>query len=626
MFAIIYCSDLLAQYPEIGFLRRDVPTSYENYAESPYRPYRPRLRVDPRYDFFGRFLAHGYHVYRLDERRPGSSVIAKDDVLSATFNHVILARNSYDKLNVALTVGEEIRHTLTPLTMQQASFNGVRGDAEHPGHRLTLFATRGFDASNFPGYASFSTPVRLDPNDNFGDPRATSVHTVEEQNPVYTWGGHWDMHIGSFGRLGATFVNQQQLNAAEETNKGFFRGSIPTPDLIPPETLVLRFTDDSPQDRTSGAAVFEVFVEIEATTAGIDTIISSDPASPYYSSLLEPEVRGGRQIGGHLEAHGDEEIHFVYPIPIELSAKSARFQVVVANDYRISVAAADYVIDETGRLANPFRTLDRAAGNFHDYSNKKEIRFDYGIITGQSMYGLDFSADLIGLKLRDEVVFNSLYRKFPVLNGRNTTAPSRGWYLNAQRTLPGKWSLKIGGEWFYMSPAFGGGYESRRGGVVLHIPTGTGRPLNRAVAEFPLVDDNDDRDRYADDHRNDYPEASVLEAGVYPGLDEDNDNIPEKDRNTNGIPRLRGAFPLVLLGSAGIRLRPGYEQQRRHRYARKRRQAGLPVRSRPAGTALCIEPGTLAPASSWGRGSADAGNRRRRKNLDTSLLRSSTMS
>ena len=64
------------------------------------------------------------------------------------------------------------------------------------------------------------------------------------------------------------------------------------------------------------------------------------------------------------------------------------------------------------------------------------------------------------------------------------------------------------------------------------------------VAEYPLVDDNDDNDRYSDDNKNDFPGSFDLEAGVYPGLDEDNDSIPDDDRNANGIPDFEEPFLL----------------------------------------------------------------------------------
>ena len=66
------------------------------------------------------------------------------------------------------------------------------------------------------------------------------------------------------------------------------------------------------------------------------------------------------------------------------------------------------------------------------------------------------------------------------------------------------------------------------------------------LSEFPLVDDNDDDDRYADDNLRDYPNGPETESGVFPGLDEDNDNIPDDDKNANGVPDFEEPFLLYF--------------------------------------------------------------------------------
>ena len=69
-----------------------------------------------------------------------------------------------------------------------------------------------------------------------------------------------------------------------------------------------------------------------------------------------------------------------------------------------------------------------------------------------------------------------------------------------------------------------------RGGVRLYTDLGGESQDQQVLSEFPLVDDNDDNDRYADDNLRDYPNGSETESGVFPGLDEDNDNIPDDDK------------------------------------------------------------------------------------------------
>ncbi len=517
----------------LQFLQRPAAHTYANYAETPFKPYRARLRFDPRYNFFGEYLGEGYRPFLMDERRPGKSVVTKNEIYRATFQNLLVARSSYNTFNAALTVGDEIRQTLSPLTMQRAAFNGVRWEIHSPAHRLTLLASRGFENTDFPGFPAFSTPVSVDPLRYNYDLRETSDVTVIEDNPVYTFGGHWETEIAGALTFGATFVNQQQLNSEADRKDGYLRGGVPFPEIQPPQSIVLRFADDSPEDGAGGAALFRVVMDLEGTSAGVDTLLSSDPRSPHYQLALEPQWAGGRRVRNHREANGTEVITVTFPLPRDVTPRRARFRMVVANDYRIEVP-----ITSSGGLRVPGHTLRRAPGNVRDFSNQAEIAVDHGLNSGQTLYGLDFSADLVGLKLRGEIAANTLYRKFPVLGGHNDDTRTRAWYLNLLRAVPRFHRLEVGAEFFRIGPQYGGGYDSRRGGVVLYRGTGN------SVAEFPLVDDNDDGDRFADDNANDFFGGAAKEAGVFPGLDADNDNIPDNDRNANGVPDFEEPFLL----------------------------------------------------------------------------------
>ena len=529
--------------PNLYLLQRSSFAPYQNYAEVPFRPYRERLRIDPRYNYFGEFLAEGYHAFRLDEQRPGASVIGKDAVYRGLFNTLLVARSSHGEFSAALTIGDDIRHTLSALTMQRAGFNGMRWELVYPRHRLTLLASRGFDSDDFPAFRSFSTPVVVDPTGSGYDLLSSTMVVEEEENPVYTLGGRWEGDIGPALTLGATLVNQQQLNSLAGRKGGVLRGSVPYPEMLPPQRLRLRVTDDGAPEEGPGAAVYEVELELEATDGGIHSLLSSDPESPNYHAGLEPVINGGRRVGGHLEVRGDEELVYTFRLPVEVTPRRARFRVEAANDFRISVSQR-HTIPRQANPTTPYTTLHRARGRRGDFSNRKELALDYGLATGQSLFGLDFAADLVGLKLKGEVVVNSLYRKFPVLGGRNLDRRARAWYLTAVKTADRFHHLSFGAELFYMGPRYGGGYDSRRGGVVLYTDVGGPDRRRRGAAEYVLVDDNDDRDRYADDNSKDFPGSSDPQAGVYPGLDEDNDNIPDDDRNGNGIPDFQEPFLL----------------------------------------------------------------------------------
>ncbi|MCY3669000.1 MAG: hypothetical protein OXH81_25345, partial [Gemmatimonadetes bacterium] len=202
---------LLADLPDAApprhFLRRPPLSAYTNYGEDLYRPYRREIRLAPRYDFLGRFLAEGFLVYELDEQRPGGSRIRKDR-LYRSLNNLIIAHDSYGPWHWSLTVGDEVRTEFTPLTLRQAGFNGLRWDVIFPANKITLLTTRGFDSSLFPTLNSFSDPV--------AQGRGSLIDYLErtEENPVYNIAGHWQTRLGDVLRFGATFVNQHQANTA----------------------------------------------------------------------------------------------------------------------------------------------------------------------------------------------------------------------------------------------------------------------------------------------------------------------------------------------------------------------------------------------------------------------------
>jgi len=96
-----------------------------------------------------------------------------------------------------------------------------------------------------------------------------------------------------------------------------------------------------------------------------------------------------------------------------------------------------------------------------------------------------------------------------------------------------------------MDPDYSGGYDSRRGGTVFFTDRGGPSGTEAFTQEFPLVEDNDDGDRYPDDAfedggRYDRDERGSFGAtpwaGVFPGLDEDGDLTPDNDRDRNGVP------------------------------------------------------------------------------------------
>ena len=581
-----------------GFLQRPGMQAYRNYAEYSYHNYRSLFRVDPRYNFFGDFLAVGFRAFRLDDQNPGKSLISKDGVYRAMFSNLLIARNSYGRLNLALTVGDEVRTHLTPLTLQRASFNGLRWEIEFANNRVTLLSSRGFDNSEFPAFPSFSTPIDDDFTDFQGDLNREFI--IEEDNPVYTFGGHWETQAGDVLTLGMTFLNQQQVNFGAFRQDSFLAGSVPYPEMLSPEKLMLRITDDSPRSTDYGAAIFAVFLEMEGTVGGVNTIMSSDPLSPHFDESLQPRVKGVAKKDGRWDVRGAEELIITFELPEGTPSKRARFVVAAANDYRIAAAQQHIFYATFSSRTTPYTTLSRAAGSVSDGSNFRELVIDYGLNSGQTLYGLDFAADLVGLKLRGEVSKNTLYRKYPIISGRSLRHDTGAWYLQAVRTFPRLRRLSFGAEFFHVGPRYGGGYDSRRGGVVLYTDTG-GDGISPVVAEYPLVDDNDDNDRYSDDNKNDFPGLLRPGSGGLPRTRRGQRQHPRRRPQRQRHPRFRGTLSALPFRSPGVRLWPGSEQQRGHRRARERQQARLSLRPRPPRPPLHRRRAAAAEAGGGGR-------------------------
>ena len=155
------------------------------------------------------------------------------------------------------------------------------------------------------------------------------------------------------------------------------------------------------------------------------------------------------------------------------------------------------------------------------------------------MLGFDLSiSDIAGLDIKGEFVRNFQYRRFPNENfprdQKRSTNKADAFYLTAQkRSYP--WTFF--GELFSTDPD----YSSRA-----FMPNAEGQVFydneQRHIYEF--VDDNDDQDELPDWTRRSYGtrvntrqgQGLYADAAVFPGIDEDNDDISDFNRNFNMQP------------------------------------------------------------------------------------------
>ena len=178
-------------------------------------------------------------------------------------------------------------------------------------------------------------------------------------------------------------------------------------------------------------------------------------------------------------------------------------------------------------------TVVRSNGKSKTTANRRIVSFDYAIPTGQALYGLDWDLTLKDITIRGEAVTNPQYFIFPVGSNAGKRSSKRSWayYVTAEKPLP--LSTKLGGEVFQLDPDYSGNYDSRRGGIPFFSDICTTCPQ---MQEMNIMVDNDDNDQWPDEFNNEKPSADKRDSGIFPGLDENMDLVPDSDQNLNGIP------------------------------------------------------------------------------------------
>jgi hypothetical protein len=564
---------------ERDFLNYGIQNPYRNYAFEPFVPPPVFGWSAPRYDRLGRYTMQGRVMLSADEQRPGLSKIdgLRFETLNvfsvgASFNYTVL-QDSYEGRNYAMMVlldgptdAAPVKARFSPLTLNMTRYTGVRFDVNGPKNKATFLYTRGA-----------------------GDRSRFSLFTTgrDERSPVILWGGHWETQIGSAFKLGSTFVNQHMLDTRAKKGN-ILEGNLAN-NMLSPELIAVRVVDDSPDDPTAPAAAYGIDVIIKGRDpeGNPRTITNAEALATggiEWEPGLDPGAPAGRAADLHWEAAGpDESIEFTFRLPADFEAQEARFHARVGGDYRLQVrqehpheftriiAGRPRPSSQTNQWpGNSFRrpgekveqaSFEGDAGNLQyptDFKfpeiqpaytvrrsegiprhlDERLVSFDYGFPTAQSLASVSLDVDYAGVKLNGEVSFNVQNFKFPFRDGRRHTKKATAYYLTARRPLPrvaGR-APSLGLELYRIPADYSGNYDSRRGGAVFHTDVPIAPPNTAITQEFNLFDDNDDGDQWPDDMPNDTPLAGQNDAGVFPGLDENNDNVPDTDQNSNGIP------------------------------------------------------------------------------------------
>ena len=173
-------------------------------------------------------------------------------------------------------------------------------------------------------------------------------------------------------------------------------------------------------------------------------------------------------------------------------------------------------------------TVLRSAGKSQ---GRKVVSFDYGIPTGQALWGMDWDLTLKGLKVKGEIVTNPQYFLFPVGSnaGKRFDKRASSYFITAQKELG---PVTLGGEIFNVDPDYSGNYDSIRGGIPFFSDVCGNCPQ---MQEMFVMADNDDNDQWPDEMSSERPSSDRTDSGIFPGLDENEDLVPDSDQNINGI-------------------------------------------------------------------------------------------
>lgn len=560
--------------PNRLFLNRGNWQGYFNYGVEQYETYTVSTRSYEIYDRMGHRLLRGYPLASWEENRSEDPSLQRSTIVRAQqhwqwFDNLIAFQESYSGWDLGVMSGDKIRTTLTPLTLSQPRWGGVRLDAQSDRHGLTLLLSRGQER------------------------RFSAFQAREEVNPILHYGGRWYSRLGRALTAGLTLFNQHQADLRSSQGH-LLRGTLPS-GMLPPTTLVVRVQDDSPED-LSPALVHDLHLHLKGRRPeGSAVVLTSNPQpgeGEEYEPALRPVVSQGRRVGDHYEAQGPVEgVDFTFTLPALAAVEWARFEAQVEGDYRIGVRQThqyfnaeartpaweerqwparplnrlhnldgrpDYPIDFKPTEAQSFYTVVRARGRGAE-AGPRTISFEYGLPTGQTLLGADLKVESPQLLAQGELIYNWQGSQFPCqsdslgLAGRHFSRNAIAGYLTAIKPLgPRLRHAEVGAEIFRLDPNYSGGYESRRGGMVFFTDhggdfevSGTRRIYSGFTQEFELATDNDDGDDWADDGPAEEGRFQPLQpqvysgakahSGVFPGLDEDGDNTPDTDRNRNGV-------------------------------------------------------------------------------------------
>ena len=594
---VLLAGDVLAQTQlrNREFLNLGANEPYLNYGRKEYDPYPQVLPARNKYDRMGNFLVRGFDVFNWEFSRPGYSEIdTRTAQYLGWFNNLVILSDSYRGWNYRVTLGEDINSKLSDLTFRDPRFYGIQLDGASSDNKFTLLMSQGGDQLNIPKFTTFKTTKERSSVLIFGGHWETKLGSLLRLGATY-----YNQHMantfdekGSFikgdtpySMLSPSFI--EVVIEDDSPNRPAITATVYDVDVVVTGTSqgqAVRLTSVAGDQNYDPS--LEPIIVMGALNADGGYQVAGHGDQVVFRFQMPDTILPDPAIFAN-----DPEASLG-----GISIESVRFVADVSGDYRIGVRQEHLFFDDVvfqknidkervpgdRSYINPFTGLKgddaeltpdeaREAGNdifrkwpvrpelttsqvnpFLQYkwdqqypekvsytvvrskgqnSKRHSVTFDYSVPTGQALYGLDWDLNVSGFKIKGEFATNPQYFIYPVGSNAGKRDEKRSWayFVNAEREVG---PLKLGAEWFRLDPDYSGNYDSRRGGIPFFADQCVTCPQ---MQEMNIMADNDDNDQYPDEFNNERPSADKRDSGVFPGLDENNDLVPDSDQNLNGI-------------------------------------------------------------------------------------------
>ena len=504
---------------------------YSNYARQQYQRYvGTNIEGDYFYDIYGRYVTKGWLIFNwtVSEPEAAGSRLLKTRQYSQFFSNLVVASDAKGQYRASITVGNEIRTTLTPLTFSKPTFNGIQVDLASDKYMATFLASR--------------------PSGMISDPDNPNERT----NVTDVLGGRFVAQVGDFVSVGATYINAFNARTRGQAFQGNpFSGTLTEDQNADITEIRIRLSDDSPEDLEGGAAFFlEEVIITSKDGSRISNRRRLRDKDGTERPILEyrPTMEGGFSKEGYRTADGRESIVLRYQFdgpeykaagtgPQPSDIERVQFRLLLANDYRIDVTSNN----QTNNLkqpvflteAMPERTI-RADGNVKDGSNQRFVEIEYGLPVANEIFGFTVDVqDVGGFDVMAEFARNRQHKRFPRFAQNDPTKHSHStenadaWLINVSRR---PYPFFLFGEAYSMDPS----YSTSSYMALERGDTGPIDYDSQTLCLYELVDDNDDQDRQTDWQRRGQGAADRF---VFPGWDENNDFIADFNQNNVEITR-----------------------------------------------------------------------------------------